>query len=238
MTLAALSARNYLDRTWQSMAARFRSLPGLPWTRLRGWTQERLSDHFRFSVVYMKNTTDMLTDAEVIDRVLEGDVESFAILVDRYQNEFVRYAKYMTGSADDAADILQESLVRAYKSLRRCQDRENFRGWFFRIVSNQCKSHAARSKRRVMESLSARPDDLAAAEDPVGEAEAADLQHRVYHALQELPKDQREAIVLKYVEGHSLPEMARLLQISVAALKMRLLRGRSGLRRKLEGVGP
>jgi len=197
-----------------------------------------LGDHFRFGAVYIENPTGSFTDAEVVGRVLAGDVESFAILVDRYQNEFARYAKHMTGSADEAADVIQESLIRAYQSLRRCQDPENFRGWFFRTLSNQCKSHVARSKRRVMESLSDLPDDLVAAEDPVGEAEAADLRHRVSRALQALPGEQREAIVLKYVEGHSLPEMSRLLETSIPALKMRLLRGRSGLRRKLEGLAP
>jgi RNA polymerase sigma-70 factor, ECF subfamily len=168
--------------------------------------------------------------------VLDGDVEAFAILVDRYQNEFAVYAKYMTGSLDDAADIIQESLVRAYRSLQRCQDRSNFKGWFFRIVSNQCKSHLARRKRRRTESLSDHAQDLEAREDPGGDAEAADVRRRVHEALRELPTDQREALVLKYVQGLSLPEMARLLKASVAALKMRLLRGRTALREKIGGV--
>ncbi len=181
--------------------------------------------------------SDSPTDAEVIARVLDGDTELFGILVDRYQDEFAGYAKYMTGSRDEAADIIQESLVRAYKSLRRCQDRGNFQGWLFRIVSNQCKSHLARRKHRETESLFDRAGDLRAPEDPGGDAEAADLRRRVHQALQELPADQREALVLKYVQGLSLPEMARLLKASVSALKMRLLRGRDALRQKLEGVG-
>lgn len=177
--------------------------------------------------------SDSPTDAEVIARVLDGDTEVFGLLVDRYQNEFAAYAKYMTGSAEEAADIIQESLVRAFKSLRRCQDRMNFKGWLFRIVSNQCKTHLARRKRRPTESLS---EDLLAPQDPGSEAEAADVRRRVHLALQELPTDQREALVLKYVKGLSLPEMARLLKASASALKMRLLRGRSALREKLEGV--
>jgi RNA polymerase sigma-70 factor (ECF subfamily) len=177
--------------------------------------------------------SDSPTDAEVIARVLDGDTEDFGLLVDRYQNDFAGYAKYMTGSAEEAADIIQDSLVRAFKSLRRCQDRMNFKGWLFRIVSNQCKTHLARRKRRPTESLS---EDFLAPEDPGSEAETADVRRRVHQALQELPTDQREALVLKYVEGLSLPEMARLLKASASALKMRLLRGRSALREKLEGV--
>jgi RNA polymerase sigma-70 factor, ECF subfamily len=177
--------------------------------------------------------SDSPTDAEVIARVLDGDTEAFGLLVDRYQNDFAAYAKYMTGSVEEAADIIQDSLVRAFKSLRRCQDRMNFKGWLFRIVSNQCKTHLARRRRRPTEALS---EDVHAPEDPGSEAETADLRRRVHHALQQLPTDQREALVLKYVEGLSLPEMARLLKASASALKMRLLRGRSALREKLEGV--
>lgn len=172
------------------------------------------------------------SDAEVIGRVLGGDTEAFAILVDRYQNTFAGYAKYMTGSLDEAADIVQESLVRAYNALGRCQDRANFKSWLFRIVTNQCKTYLARRKRRPTESLDER-DDLRAEEDPSGDAEAAEARRRVHEALQELPVDQREALVLKYVQGLSIPEMAETLKTSVAALKMRLLRGRGALRERL-----
>ncbi len=179
---------------------------------------------------------DSPTDAEVIARVLEGDTERFAILVDRYQDEFARYAKYMTGSEDDAADVIQESLVRAYRSLRRCKDRANFKGWLFRIVTNQCKTHLARRRRRPVAPLSEEAADVASAEDPSADAEAAEVRGKVHQAMQALPTDQREALVLKYVEGLSLPEMAEILSASVAALKMRLLRARRALLAKVQGV--
>ncbi len=180
--------------------------------------------------------SDSATDAEVIARVLDGDTERFAILVDRYQDEFARYAKYMTGSEDDAADVIQESLVRAYRSLRRCKDRANFKGWLFRIVSNQCKTHLARRRRRLVGPLSEEAADVASSDDPSADAEAGDVRRKVHQALQALPTDQREALVLKYVEGLSLPEMAEILSASVAALKMRLLRARRELLAKLQGV--
>jgi len=180
--------------------------------------------------------SDSPTDADVIARVLDGDTERFAILVDRYQDEFARYAKYMTGSVDEAADIIQESLIRAYRSLRRCQDRANFKGWLFRIVSNQCKTHLARRRRRPVEPLSGEAAETPSAEDPSADAEAGDVRRKVHQAMQELPTDQREALVLKYVEGLSLPEMAEILSASVSALKMRLLRARRELLAKLQGV--
>lgn len=179
--------------------------------------------------------SDGPTDAEIIERVLDGDTDQFAVLVDRYGDEFARYAKYMTGSEDEAADVIQESLVRAFRSLRRCQDRTNFKGWLFRIVSNQCKTHVTRRRRRSLESLEA-ASDIPAVENPATDAEAADVRRRVREALRELPQEQREALVLKYVEGLSLPEMAERLSVSVPALKMRLLRARRELLGMLQEV--
>ncbi|HEX9580495.1 MAG TPA: RNA polymerase sigma factor [Gemmatimonadales bacterium] len=180
--------------------------------------------------------TEHPTDAEIIERVLAGEVDLFGLLVDRYQDEFARYARYMTGSADDAADVIQESLVRAYRSLRRCGDRANFKGWLFRIVSNQSKTHLARRRRRRLEPLSDEAIEVPSGLDPRADAEAADVRRKVHEALQNLPVDQREALVLKYVEELSLPEMAKMLKASVSALKMRLLRGRKELLGKLQGV--
>lgn len=175
------------------------------------------------------------TDSEIIERVLEGDVEAFGILVERYQHEFAAYAKYMMGSADEAADVVQESLVRAYRSLRRCRERANFKGWLFRIVSNQCKTHVTR-RRRQAEMFSETAEEPVAPDDPDREAQAEELRRQVHEALQELPTEQREPLVLRYVEGWSVSEIAQFVGASVSAVKMRLLRARSALRERFEGV--
>ncbi len=178
----------------------------------------------------------LLTDAAVIARVLDGDTEAFGVLVDRYQHTFATYATQMTGSEHDAADIIQESLVRAYKSLRRCKDRSNFKGWLFRIVSNQCKTHLAKRRRRKTEPLTGEAAGMSAPGDPGARVEADELRRKIEEALLRLPWDQREALILRYIEGLSLREMAVALSASESALKMRLLRGRAALREELQGV--
>jgi RNA polymerase sigma-70 factor (ECF subfamily) len=179
--------------------------------------------------------TEPLSDEAIVARVLDGDREAFGLLVDRYQEELAAYAKYMTGSPDEAADIVQSALVRGYRALHQCRDPRRVKGWLFRIVANQCKTHLARRKRRHLEPLSAAAT-LPARGDPAAEAEAQELRRRVHAALQRLPVDQREALVLRYVHGMDLAEMAETLSASVGALKMRLLRGREALRRELQGV--
>lgn len=179
---------------------------------------------------------DLPTDAVVIARVLDGDIEAFGILVDRYAETLTAYAGQMMGNVDEAADIVQDSLVRAYKSLRRCRDRSNFKGWLFRIVSNQCKTRLGRRQRRRTEPFAGEVVRLPAPDDPVADLEAAEDRRRLQSALQELPVDQREALVLYYMDGLSVKEVADLLSVSPSALKMRLLRGRAALRDHLEGV--
>ena len=78
--------------------------------------------------------------------------------------------------------------------------------------------------------------ELPAADDPALDAEAREIDHRVRDALHSLPQDQREAFVLKYIEGLTIPEIAQAISASEAALKMRLMRARRALLAKLDGV--
>lgn len=180
---------------------------------------------------------DGVTDAAVVGRVLSGDVEAFGLLVDRYQDEFTAYAKQMTGSLDEAADVVQESFVRAFRSLGSCREPARFKGWLFRIVSNQCKTHLSRRKRRRMKPLASLDSLSVAADDTSDEgAEASDLRRHLRRALETLTDEQREAVILKYLHGLSLEEMAGVLSATVPAIKMRLKRGREALRTELEDV--
>lgn len=176
------------------------------------------------------------SDREVIERVLDGDIEAFGLLVDRYGGRLAAYAKHMTGSRDEAEDIVQESLVRAFKSLRQCKDRDRFGGWLFKIVSNQCKTYLARKKRKREDPLTTAAGEVASGATGSA-AEAEELKIKVHAALQRLSLEQREALILRYVQGMSLGEMSELLATSIPALKMRLLRGRQNLRTILVEMG-
>jgi len=183
----------------------------------------------------LRQVNETLGDPEIVARVLAGDTDAFGILVDRYQDVFARYATHMMGSVDDAADVVQDSFVRAYRFLHRCEDRANFKSWLFTVVSNQCKTQLARRKRRASMPLT-EGLEVAGPDDPVADALGVETKELVNRALANLSPDHREAIVLKYIEDLSLPEMAKMLGTSIPALKMRLLRARAALREKLEGV--
>src|SRR5438105_3268468 len=90
----------------------------------------------------------MSDDAADVQRVLSGDVDAYAKLVDRYYDRCARFAIRMLGNRDDAEDALQSTFLRAYRALGRYQERDRFSAWLYRILVNQCRSIAARRSHR------------------------------------------------------------------------------------------
>lgn len=172
-----------------------------------------------------------LADGDIVAQVLAGDVESYRVLVERYRNEFGRYAVALVGDSDSADDALQEAFIRAYQSLHSCRDPQRFKHWFFRILTNQC--HNARARRRL-ESLD--QHDAPARERADRPVEQDEIRRAIEVALSELTTEQREAFVMKHVDGRSYEEIAELLGAGVDALKMRVYRAREVLRKRLDGM--
>ena len=170
-------------------------------------------------------------DGAVVRRVLGGDTEAFRILVERYRAAFGRYAVGFVGDADAAADAMQEAFIRAYDALATCHDPDRFGAWFFRILQNQCRT--ARGRTRETEDLDA--VQLASTERADSATERAELAALLDAALASLTAEQREAFVMKHVEGRSYEEMAGLLGVGAEALKMRVHRARDALKEKLGG---
>ena len=171
------------------------------------------------------------TDRDVIARVLEGDVDAYGILVDRYQGRFARFATRMLGSREDAEEAMQDAFLRAYQALGRYRDRERFDSWLYRILVNRCRSILAKRRRRVAL-------DRAVDEDPAPppDTELVERDHaaRLVHRL---PEEQREVFLLHFVDDLSYEEIAAITGVGASALRMRVKRGLDQLRRLLEERG-
>lgn len=174
------------------------------------------------------------SDAAIVARVLSGRNEAFGVLVKRYQDQLVAYVRYMGFDEAASHDIVQDGFIRAFRHLRRCGDPERFEGWLFKIVSNLCRTAGKKRSRRRMESLEAHVDLVSTDPDPEQNAEASVLRDQVRAALETVPKDQREALVLMYLQGYSVTDIAEMTQVSASAVKMRLKRGRDALKHELE----
>ena len=172
---------------------------------------------------------DAVTDGEIVRAVLAGDVDLYAVLVERYRDRFARYATRMLGSRDAAEDALQDALVRAFDRLADCREPEKFAGWLFLILRNRCFAEHRRHQReeRLPE---AAVEAIAAPERSDGRVERKEQARELGRAVGQLTPEQREAFVLKHVEGLPYEEIAELTGATVASLKMRMHRAYDRLR--------
>jgi len=176
---------------------------------------------------------DGMSDLAIINRVLDGDVEAYARLVDRHYQRCARIAVRIVRNHEDAEDALQDAFLRAFNALGDYEERERFSAWLTRIVINQCRTVRARTRRREAMFLDVDPRDLTFAGSPLqGDDAWADLEH----ALAQLPDAQREALVLRYADDLTYEEMARITGAGESALKMRVQRAFARLRALLSEV--
>jgi RNA polymerase sigma-70 factor (ECF subfamily) len=169
------------------------------------------------------------SDAEVIRRVRDGDVEAFALLVDRYHDLLGRYALHLLGDRGDAEEAVQDAFVRAYRALPSYEERERFRPWILRILVNRCRSLAGRRRTELpldADALVWEPGELT--------VDAMVLRDELAHAMHQLPGEQREAVVLRFAEDLSFEEMSEVTGAGISALKMRVRRACERLRALLE----
>jgi len=167
------------------------------------------------------------SDHAIIERVLSGDVEQYARLVDRHYDRCTRIAVRMLGNREDAEEAIQDAFVRAFRALDSYENRERFQAWLTRILVNQCRTILERTRRRetVFTDHDHHALDLIAA--PV---EASDAWPDLERALDSLSAEQREAVVLRYADDLTYEEMARITGTGTSALKMRVQRAFARLR--------
>ena len=173
------------------------------------------------------------SDANLVSGALEGDLAAYATLMARYRSDLGRYAFHMLGNRQDAEEALQDAFVRAFRSLAQCEQPERFAAWLFRILVNRCRSARTR-RRRLTAGLVHQPaPDLP---DHYAPTEAMAWREEIARALAVLQANQREAFLLRYVEGLSYEEMATLTGAGESALRMRVKRARDRMRELLRDV--
>ena len=119
----------------------------------------------------------LLDDAAAIRRVLAGDKQQFAVLVSRYQSSLYRHAVSMVLDHDVAADMVQDTFVRAYSRLATCREHNRFRAWIFQMLRNRCLDYLKDVRRRNVP-LDRAMDMEASGEEPVGRMERVRLRGR------------------------------------------------------------
>src|SRR5215813_4261606 len=147
-------------------------------------------------------------------------------LIKGIRPELHRYVARMIGSAVDAEDVVQETLVKALDSLALLNPRSNVRGWLFRVAHNKAIDHLRRHTNQELELL----DDYPLASEPDQPLEEKELVAVALSVFLKLAPRQRSCVILKDVLGYSLAEISELLNATVGEIKAALHRGRTRLR--------
>ena len=173
------------------------------------------------------------TRSLVIHAARAGDVRAFATLVDMYYARCLRFALHMLADRSDAEEAVQDTFVRLYRALPSYREQDSFEPWLFRILGNRCRTAGAKQRRHaeVMEYGDVPERATAARHD----REMA-WREEIERALRSLPVDQREAFLMRHVEGMSYEDMAVATGAGLSALKMRVKRACDALRAQLTEV--
>ncbi len=172
-------------------------------------------------------------DASLIAATLAGDTAAFGQLVGRYQDRLYNSLLRILGSAEDAADIVQDAFVQAYTKLASFRGSSAFYTWLYRIAFNLAMSHARRGHKTA--SLDGRKtlagdepmDGQPTAEAGLLEQERAELVHA---ALAELSLEYRQILVLREIDGCHYDQIAEILELPVGTVRSRLFRARLQMR--------
>ncbi|HYM09133.1 MAG TPA: RNA polymerase sigma factor [Bryobacterales bacterium] len=199
---------------------------------------EATTGSYCFAVIE-RAQADLMTDQEVVDRVLHGDTPLFEILMRRYNQRVYRVARAVLGSDAEAEDVMQEAWVRAYTHLQQFAGRARFSTWLARIAAHEAYARARRSGRtEPIDGASLEGAGLMSAlssptRDPERQVLDRELSLVLEAAIEALPEIYRSVFVLREIEGVSTAETGECLGITEEAVKARLHRARALLRAKL-----
>jgi RNA polymerase sigma-70 factor (ECF subfamily) len=186
-------------------------------------------------------------DAILLQNAREGDHRAFTTIVRNYENLVYSFAFKVCRDREKASETLQDTFVNVYRKLNQFDNRSKFTTWLYSIVTNNClmKKRQTKLSRTTIpleelsidENLSTNPrrSDIIdpSRHTPIDSIMNLELRHILDTAIQQLPMEYRIVFVLRDIEGRPAEETAKILGLSVPAVKSRLRRARLFLRSKL-----
>ena len=183
----------------------------------------------------MMKSRDIIQDSLLVVRCQVGEEAALGELYQRYNKRFLSFAGRFVGNPDTGADIVQEAWMTIIKRIRRLDDANLFRAWAYRIVTNKCLDHGRgiQKERKMAEALMAEaktsePGNLSAVPD------ALLTRLTLRELMNRMPPERRSLLILFYVEGLSLHELACVFGIAEGTIKSRLHHAREALKAAYE----
>lgn len=184
-----------------------------------------------------------ISDAAVVAQVLAGDKDAYRLLVERHTRSIYGVAYRMTGNEQDAEEILQETFLRAYKSLRSFELRSSFSTWLYRIAVNRCLDFLKAKKMTDAYQISEEPggeenerEIQVAASNPGPDRLllSAEARQKIGEAISLLTPAERVAFTMRHMEGKSIEEISKTLNVRASAAKNSIFRAVQKIRKELE----
>lgn len=184
---------------------------------------------------------EQITDQVLVDRVLNGDKNAFNLLVVRYQNKLAHLvSRYVLPS--EIPDVVQETFIKAYRSLSSFKGESIFYTWLYRIAVNTAKNYLTSQGRRPPSSdIDASEaesyegaDSLRDVDNPESLVLSKEVERVVFDAIEALPDDLRTAITLREIDGLSYEEIAEIMGTPVGTVRSRIFRARDAIDEKIK----
>ncbi len=186
-----------------------------------------------------------MTDEQLVLKSQSGDVQAFNELAHRWETSLYQFVRRTVGNPEEARDLCQEALTKAYQNIERLREGEKFKSWIHHIALNLCRDRfrSAKSKADIRSIDDVSPGDLRIASNapdagsPEIEITKTTMAEILGDALQSLPTDQKNAIVLKEYHGFSSQEISEITGVPAATVRTRIFYGLKSLRKSLEARG-
>jgi len=176
-------------------------------------------------------------DAYYIDRILNGDKNSFAYLVERHKNMVFTIAKRMLQNQEDAEEVAQDAFMKAYKSLKKFKGESKFSTWLYKIVYNFSISKIRKKKHDTFSIDDSENSHFEAIEESsynkLQDLEKTDQSNYIKTAIEQLDYEERTVITLYYQKEQKVNEIAEITGLSASNVKVKLFRARKKLYDKL-----
>jgi RNA polymerase sigma-70 factor (ECF subfamily) len=188
-------------------------------------------------------------DAELLERLLAGDKDAFREIVTKYHESLVRVARYYVANDASAEDVAQETWIAVLKGIERFEGRSSFKTWLFRIAVNRARTKGVKEHRVVAVDIASDRSLLAGrfnergmwSDPPIPFTDSVDdaitnapIVRLVHESLARLPEAARAVVTLRDVQGLSTTEVAGLLELSEANVRVILHRSRARIRSEVE----
>lgn len=174
-------------------------------------------------------------DADIIERVLQGDKNAYALLVNRYRHLVYTLAMRMLNNAENAEEAAQDAFVKAYRSLSSYNGNGKFSTWLYTITRNTCLSRIRTSKPAVLPQDEQQLAAIAGADESVTRRyEQGARKKMLLAAIDRLPADEAYIITLYYIQEQTVDEIAGILSLGTSNVKVKLYRARKKLKEILD----